>query len=122
MSSSFCCYTTVGIIESAPHHEGALVAVPAVVLHLTKEQNVEMTGVLGVETETAGVRDRGAGTRGGLDRVTENGWGKSQSLIDSCKERFSVNAEHFSKKVDDMKKEYSFALLQFVSVKIGFDS
>lgn len=50
----------------------ALVAILEVVLHLTKEENVEKTDALEVEIENVDVRGHAAGTREGLDRVTES--------------------------------------------------
>ena len=50
----------------------APVAVLEVVLHLTKEENVEKTDALEVEIENVDVRGHAVGTREGLDRVTES--------------------------------------------------
>lgn len=50
----------------------ALVAVLGVVLHLTKEENVEKTDALEVEIENVDVRGHAVGTREGPDHVTES--------------------------------------------------
>lgn len=68
--------SAAGTIGSALRHAGALVAVLGVVLHPTKEENVK-TDAPGAEIGNVDVRGRAAGTRGGLDRVTESAKGRT---------------------------------------------
>lgn len=62
--------TVLAITENGQHLEVALEVGLGVAHPLTKEANVEMTGVPGVETETEGERGLGAGTKGDLGHGT----------------------------------------------------
>lgn len=77
--SSLLSIYNAGIIRSALRHVDALVAVLEVVLHLTKE-SVEKTDGLEVEIENVDVRGHAAGTRDGLDHVTESVKGMSSQF------------------------------------------